>query len=171
MAVGKEDVEIVKARIDKRDYRRVVLRNSLQVLLISDPDTDKVEYSSSSISDFDFDFDSDYLFFFFISIRSLAVLFSWFWFCLLHLQCAASMDVGVGYFSDPAGLEGLAHFLGIFSPFLTLTLLCRVSVSICVGFWSLCYESEEDSLFEDWCALVNCNRKGFKIVIIKVLKL
>ena len=75
MAVGKEDVEIVKARIDKRDYRRVVLRNSLQVLLISDPDTDKVEYSSSSISDFDFDFDSDYLFFFFISIRSLAVSF------------------------------------------------------------------------------------------------
>ncbi|KAL2320760.1 hypothetical protein Fmac_029729 [Flemingia macrophylla] len=66
MAVGKDDVEIVKARIDKRDYRRVVLGNSLQVLLISDPDTDK---------------------------------------------CAASMDVGVGYFSDPPGLEGLAHFL------------------------------------------------------------
>ncbi|KAK7336558.1 hypothetical protein VNO77_17103 [Canavalia gladiata] len=66
MTVGKEDVEIVKARIDKRDYRRVVLRNSLQVLLISDPDTDK---------------------------------------------CAASMDVVVGSFSDPAGLEGLAHFL------------------------------------------------------------
>ncbi|KAK8473442.1 hypothetical protein PHAVU_001G133200 [Phaseolus vulgaris] len=62
----KDDVEIVKARIDKRDYRRVVLRNSLQVLLISDPVTDK---------------------------------------------CAASMNVGVGYFSDPAGLEGLAHFL------------------------------------------------------------
>ncbi|KAK7285599.1 hypothetical protein RJT34_20375 [Clitoria ternatea] len=66
MAVGNEDREIVKARIDKRDYRRIVLRNSLQVLLISDPDTDK---------------------------------------------CAASMDVGVGYYSDPAGLEGLAHFL------------------------------------------------------------
>ncbi|KAK7396245.1 hypothetical protein VNO78_17113 [Psophocarpus tetragonolobus] len=66
MAVGKDNVEIVKARIDKREYRRVVLRNSLQVLIISDPDTDK---------------------------------------------CAASMDVGVGYFSDPAGLEGLAHFL------------------------------------------------------------
>ncbi|QCD97433.1 insulin-degrading enzyme-like 1, peroxisomal [Vigna unguiculata] len=65
MAV-KDDVEIVKARIDKRDYRRVVLSNSLQVLLISDPVTDK---------------------------------------------CAASMNVGVGYFSDPAGLEGLAHFL------------------------------------------------------------
>ncbi|XP_014495754.1 insulin-degrading enzyme-like 1, peroxisomal [Vigna radiata var. radiata] len=65
MAV-KDDVEIFKARIDKRDYRRVVLSNSLQVLLISDPVTDK---------------------------------------------CAASMNVGVGYFSDPAGLEGLAHFL------------------------------------------------------------
>lgn len=64
--MGKDDVEIVKARIDKRNYRRVVLHNSLEVLLISDPDTDK---------------------------------------------CAASMDVGVGYFSDPAGLEGLAHFL------------------------------------------------------------
>ncbi|XP_061340328.1 insulin-degrading enzyme-like 1, peroxisomal [Gastrolobium bilobum] len=66
MAVGKDDTVIVKARIDKRDYRRVVLSNSLQVLLISDLDTDK---------------------------------------------CAASMDVGVGYFSDPDGLEGLAHFL------------------------------------------------------------
>ncbi|KAL2320761.1 hypothetical protein Fmac_029730 [Flemingia macrophylla] len=66
MAVGNDDVEIVKARIDKRDYRRVVHGNSLQVLLISDPDTDK---------------------------------------------CAASMDVGVGYFSNPPGLEGLAHFL------------------------------------------------------------
>ncbi|EEF30307.1 insulin-degrading enzyme-like 1, peroxisomal [Ricinus communis] len=66
MAVGKEEVEIVKARTDKREYRRIVLRNSLEVLLISDPETDK---------------------------------------------CAASMDVSVGFFSDPAGLEGLAHFL------------------------------------------------------------
>ncbi|GLT40704.1 hypothetical protein SLA2020_148170 [Shorea laevis] len=53
-------------RTDKREYRRVVLKNSLQVLLISDPETDK---------------------------------------------CAAAMDVGVGSFSDPDGLEGLAHFL------------------------------------------------------------
>ncbi|CAJ1911853.1 unnamed protein product [Sphenostylis stenocarpa] len=68
MTVVKDDVEIVKAHIDKREYRRVVLRNSLQVLLISDPVADK---------------------------------------------CAASMNVGVGSFSDPAGLEGLAHFLGI----------------------------------------------------------
>lgn len=28
------------------------------------------------------------------------------------LQCAASMNVCVGSFSDPKGLEGLAHFLG-----------------------------------------------------------
>ena len=43
MAVGMEEAqEIVKARTDKRDYRRIVLPNSLQVLLISDPDTDKV---------------------------------------------------------------------------------------------------------------------------------
>ncbi|KAH8506557.1 hypothetical protein H0E87_013388 [Populus deltoides] len=59
-------MEIVKARTDKREYKRIVLPNALQVLLISDPDTDK---------------------------------------------CAASMNVSVGYFSDPDGLEGLAHFL------------------------------------------------------------
>ncbi|XP_057520818.1 insulin-degrading enzyme-like 1, peroxisomal [Amaranthus tricolor] len=67
MAVGKDEmVEILKPRTDKRDYKRVVLSNSLEVLLISDPDTDK---------------------------------------------CAASMNVNVGSFSDPEGLEGLAHFL------------------------------------------------------------
>ena len=41
MAVGREEVEIVKARTDTREYRRIVLPNSLQVLLIADPDTDK----------------------------------------------------------------------------------------------------------------------------------
>uniref|UniRef100_A0A5B7AKQ5 Putative Insulinase (Peptidase family M16) family protein isoform 1 n=1 Tax=Davidia involucrata TaxID=16924 RepID=A0A5B7AKQ5_DAVIN len=67
MAVGMEEVvEIVKPRTDKREYRRIVLQNSLQVLVISDPDTDK---------------------------------------------CAASMNACVGSFSDPDGLEGLAHFL------------------------------------------------------------
>lgn len=66
MAVGRADVEIIKPRTDKRGYRRIVLPNSLVVLLISDPDTDKA---------------------------------------------AASMDVGVGSFSDPEGLEGLSHFL------------------------------------------------------------
>ncbi|KAG2687103.1 hypothetical protein I3843_09G037900 [Carya illinoinensis] len=66
MAAGKGEAEIVQARTDKREYRRIVLKNSLEALLISDPDTDK---------------------------------------------CAATMDVGVGSFSDPEGLEGLAHFL------------------------------------------------------------
>ena len=42
MAVGMEGVEILKPRTDKREYRSIVLDNSLQVLLISDPDTDKV---------------------------------------------------------------------------------------------------------------------------------
>lgn len=38
------------------------------------------------------------------------------WFVLLFLlQCAASMNVSVGAFCDPVGLEGLAHFLGIFN--------------------------------------------------------
>ncbi|KAI3412558.1 uncharacterized protein J3R85_017262 [Psidium guajava] len=60
------DCGIIKARNDNREYRRVVLENSLEALLVSDPDTDK---------------------------------------------CAASMDVGVGHFSDPPGIEGLAHFL------------------------------------------------------------
>jgi insulysin len=36
------DVEITKPRNDKREYRRVVLPNALECLLISDPDTDKV---------------------------------------------------------------------------------------------------------------------------------
>ncbi|KAL3755300.1 hypothetical protein ACJRO7_002363 [Eucalyptus globulus] len=66
MAVGREEVEVVKPRSDKREYRRIVLENALEVLLISDPDTDK---------------------------------------------CAASMDVGVGAFCNPEGLDGLAHFL------------------------------------------------------------
>lgn len=38
--------------------------------------------------------------------------------CVLCVfQCAASMGVGVGAFSDPEGLEGLAHFLGIIFAF------------------------------------------------------
>ncbi|KAG2325587.1 hypothetical protein Bca52824_008315 [Brassica carinata] len=75
MVVGTENMEavladkggeILKPRTDKREYRRIVLKNSLEVLLISDPETDK---------------------------------------------CAASMNVSVGSFSDPEGLDGLAHFL------------------------------------------------------------
>ncbi|KAG6484004.1 hypothetical protein ZIOFF_060797 [Zingiber officinale] len=67
MAAGASEVEILKPRCDKREYRRIVLPNSLEALIISDPETDKA---------------------------------------------AASMNVSVGSFSDPDGLEGLAHFLG-----------------------------------------------------------
>ncbi|CAD6236516.1 unnamed protein product [Miscanthus lutarioriparius] len=66
VAAGSSNVEFIRARSDKREYRRVVLANALEILLISDPDTDKA---------------------------------------------AACMEVEVGSFSDPEGLEGLAHFL------------------------------------------------------------
>ncbi|XXG56483.1 hypothetical protein AAC387_Pa03g3878 [Persea americana] len=66
MLARKEEVEIFKPLTDNRGYRRIVLPNALEVLIITDPDTDKA---------------------------------------------AASMDVSVGNFSDPDGLEGLAHFL------------------------------------------------------------
>ncbi|XP_022766677.1 insulin-degrading enzyme-like 1, peroxisomal isoform X2 [Durio zibethinus] len=39
--IENEEVVIVKPQTDKRKYRRIVLGNSLQVLLVSDPDTDK----------------------------------------------------------------------------------------------------------------------------------
>lgn len=42
MRAAEEVVEILKPRTDKRRYRRLILPNSLEALLISDPDTDKV---------------------------------------------------------------------------------------------------------------------------------
>lgn len=48
MAVEKPEVEIFKPRTDTRSYRRIVLPNALEVLLISDPDTDKVKIPLSS---------------------------------------------------------------------------------------------------------------------------
>ncbi|CAL2272341.1 unnamed protein product [Prunus armeniaca] len=94
MAIEKEEVEeIVKARTDKREYRRIVLPNSLEVLLISDPDTDK----ANGLSDTHFSWPLVSLNFYFLNSIRL---------------CAASMDVSVGAFSNPDGLEGLAHFLG-----------------------------------------------------------
>ncbi|KAJ3687007.1 hypothetical protein LUZ61_016171 [Rhynchospora tenuis] len=60
------DVEFIRSRSDTRDYRRIILPNSLQVMLISDAETDKA---------------------------------------------AAVMRVSVGAFSDPDGINGLAHFL------------------------------------------------------------
>lgn len=125
----KDDVEIVKARIDKRDYRRVVLRNSLQVLLISDPVTDKVDFLLDLWFRFRFRFGSDFIFSFqftrSVHDSSVSVLR----FC--SLQCAASMNVGVGYFSDPADLEGLAHFLGIFSFSSFDSILSRIGFDFC----------------------------------------
>ncbi|KAG0597423.1 hypothetical protein M758_UG337100 [Ceratodon purpureus] len=66
MVSGGGEGAIVKPRNDDREYKRVVLANGLQVLLVTDPDTDKA---------------------------------------------ATAMDVNVGSFSDPEGLQGLAHFL------------------------------------------------------------
>lgn len=40
--MGGEEPVILKPRTDDREYRRIVLRNGMQVLLVSDPDTDKV---------------------------------------------------------------------------------------------------------------------------------
>lgn len=57
---------IVKSPNDKKAYRSIKLKNGLEVLLISDPQTD---------------------------------------------SSAASMDVGVGQFQDPADSQGLAHYL------------------------------------------------------------
>lgn len=42
MAVGMGEIEILKPRNDQRQYKRIVLKNKLEVLLISDPETDKV---------------------------------------------------------------------------------------------------------------------------------
>jgi len=41
-ATGSGNVEFIRARSDKREYRRVALANALEVLVISDPDADKV---------------------------------------------------------------------------------------------------------------------------------
>lgn len=119
MAVGKE--EILKARTDTREYRRIVLPNSLQVLLISDPDTDK------AITHFTSTFLCIYVFIQKFTIFGFCAYISLFK-CLIFVfffifQCAASMDVSVGSFSDPDGLEGLAHFLGNLYSFLFYFLL------------------------------------------------
>lgn len=45
LATAKVEVEVTKPRNDRRGYRRVVLPNALECLLISDPDTDKVSSS------------------------------------------------------------------------------------------------------------------------------
>lgn len=42
MVSGGDNRTILKPRNDDRTYKQVVLSNGLQVLLVSDPDTDKV---------------------------------------------------------------------------------------------------------------------------------
>ena len=97
----------MKPRTDTREYRRIVIRNSLEVLLISDPDTDKVTlsildgFSCFSWSRWSSIIGSVDIFFF------LLLFLSW-------SQAAASMSVSVGSFCDPEGFPGLAHFLGNF---------------------------------------------------------
>lgn len=107
-AAANGEVEITKPRNDKRGYRRVVLPNDLECLLVSDPDTDKVLPASLAALYLDRDGEG-------------GLVISWgFWLWLescdylFCLQAAASMNVSVGYFCDPEGLEGLAHFLGEF---------------------------------------------------------
>ena len=108
MAVGKDEaVEIVKPRTDKRDYRRIVLHNSLQVLLISDPETDKVFSRFVQFSCY-----SQLLRFGLVRFNSIVDLGGLYTSHVFSDQCAACMEVGIGSFSDPEGLEGLAHFLG-----------------------------------------------------------
>jgi hypothetical protein len=48
-AIAQVEVEVTKPRNDKRGYRRVVLPNALECLLISDPDTDKVKTPSHAL--------------------------------------------------------------------------------------------------------------------------
>lgn len=68
-------------------------------------------------------------------------------------QCAATMDVRVGSFSEPEGIEGLAHFLGEFYVFIQYSVLDSIE-------WNpnmhavLCI-----CLFQLWfmCDLLYCN--------------
>lgn len=84
-------VEPVKSAEDRREYRIVTLPNDLKCILVSDPDTDKVNRGPRVCRCDDPGRD--------LGRRPAA-------------QEAAAMDVQVGHFSDPDDLPGLAHFLG-----------------------------------------------------------
>lgn len=49
-APAESNVEFIRARSDKREYRRVVLPNALECLLISDSETDKVSPSPIALA-------------------------------------------------------------------------------------------------------------------------
>lgn len=48
------------------------------------------------------------------------------------LQAAASMVVNVGSFSDPKGLEGLAHFLGVSTAYVLMAIISSFLILLCV---------------------------------------
>ena len=50
MAAAAGNVEFIRARSDKREYRRLLLPNALECLLISDADTDKVRPGPLSLA-------------------------------------------------------------------------------------------------------------------------
>jgi hypothetical protein len=104
MAVGKEEAEIVKARTDSREYRRIVLKNSLEVLLISDPDTDKaIQYLFKF--EFRYNFLSNlialiaifglYLCVLMVVFFCCSVLLPWMWAWALSATLKASRDLPI----------------------------------------------------------------------------
>lgn len=72
-----------KSASDDREYRVFSLKNELQVLLVHDPTSDKVQARVSGRGG------------------------------LNIIQAAASMAVGVGFHNDPDNIPGLAHLLGL----------------------------------------------------------
>ena len=95
------EAEIRKPGNDSREYRAIVLSNELRVLLVSDPDTDKVCIKFHTQNH---------------HRKRTIFVSSDQWVCcnalMSRTQAAAAMSVNVGSFSNPEGLEGLAHFLG-----------------------------------------------------------
>lgn len=130
MAV-KDDVEIVKARIDKRDYRRVVLRNSLQVLLISDPVTDKVDFLFDLW--FRFRFGSDSLFFFFFRFNSLAHFMILPFLCFDFVRCSVLLPWTLASVTSVILLASKASPISsvFFSFFSFDSILSRIGFDLC----------------------------------------
>jgi len=88
----------VKSATDKRSYKVFDLPNKLRVLLVSDPDTDKVHFDTTHTRT--------------RSRKLTQLMFDWMVGWCTHTQAGAAMNVEVGQFSDPVAIPGLAHFLG-----------------------------------------------------------
>lgn len=92
---ARQIVEPTKSAEDDRNYRLVELPNQLQVLLVSDPTTDKA---------------------------------------------AASMDVGLGFYSDPDEIPGLAHLVGrvkLHSVCVRILCTCSIADTLILSAWML----------------------------------